>query len=188
VAIFFEALKSLGKDARVFGSSKVAAIGSKTAAKLADFGITTDFVPDVFTGRELGRQLLRSTNVHGKKILLLRSQIASNELVDVLVGGGAEVDNVAIYTATASKDDPSYLVGAIRKGTIDYVTFASPSSVEGFFEQINVDLFRVSDINVASIGPVTSERLEQFGIVVHITAKEHTLDGLLDAIEKNGVI
>ncbi|MBN2313041.1 MAG: uroporphyrinogen-III C-methyltransferase [Sedimentisphaerales bacterium] len=188
VAIFFEALKDLGKDARVFGSAKVAAIGSKTAAKLASFGVTADFVPDVFTGRELGRQLIRSTNVHGKKILLLRSQIASNELVDVLVGGGADVDNVALYTATASKDDPSYLVEAIRKGTIDYVTFASPSSVDEFFERISADLVKASKVKVTSIGPVTSERLEQFGIVVHVTASEHTLDGLLDAIEEYGVI
>ncbi len=187
VAIFFEALQKLGKDARVFGPTKVAAIGSMTAAKLTDFGLTADFVPDVFTGKELGRQLIRSTNVHGKKFLLLRSQIASDELVDILVRGGAEVDDVAVYTAKPVEDDSSSLVEAIRNGTVDYVAFASPSSVDAFFERIDVRSFRSSGIKAASIGPVTSERLEQFGIIAQITAKEHTLDGLLDAIEENGV-
>jgi uroporphyrinogen III methyltransferase/synthase len=185
VTVFFKALDDLGKDARVFGSAKVAAIGCMTAARLADFGIKTDFVPEVFTSRELGKQLIRSANVQGKKILLLRSQLASNELVELLAGAGAEVDNVAIYTAPAATSDPSWLIEAISRGTIDYVTFASPSSVDGFFEQIDVDLVRSSDIKVASIGPVTSERVEQLGVTVHITAKEHTLDGLLDAIEES---
>jgi uroporphyrinogen III methyltransferase/synthase len=184
VAIFFEALKGLGKDARVFGSARVAAIGSRTAAKLADFGITADFVPEVFTGRELGKQLIRSANVHGKKILLLRSQIASNELVELLVGAGADVDNVAVYTATVEKNDPSWLMEEMNRNTIDWLTFASPSSVDGFFEQVGSDWVRESHVKVASIGPVTSERLKQLGIMVHITAKEHTLDGLLDAIEE----
>jgi uroporphyrinogen-III synthase len=31
---------------------------------------------------------------------------------------------------------------------------------------------------------VTSERLKELGITVDVTAKEHTLDGLLDAIEE----
>ena len=184
VTIFFEALEGLGRDARVLGAAKVAAIGNKTAAKLADFGIKADFVPEVFTGRELGRRLVRSTNVKGKKVLLLRSQLASNELVELLTEAGAAVDNVAVYTATAEKSDPSRLVEAISDGTIDWLTFASPSSVDGFFEQIGSDWVSTSHVKVASIGPVTSERLGQLGITVHITAKEHTLDGLLDAIEE----
>ncbi|MHC4497206.1 MAG: uroporphyrinogen-III synthase, partial [Planctomycetota bacterium] len=98
VTTFFYALEELGKDARTFSSAKVAAIGSKTADRLSEFGIRVDFVPDVFTGRELGRQLIGFANLHDKKILLLRSAIASNELVEVLTESGAQVDNVAVYT------------------------------------------------------------------------------------------
>lgn len=185
VSIFFKALKSFDKDARVFGSAKVAAIGSRTAANLAEFGIQADFVPEVFTGRELGKQLIRSENVRGKKMLLLRSQLASNELVDLLAGAGAEVDNVAIYTAATEKNDPSWLVEAMNVGSIDWLTFASPSSVDGFFEQVGSNMVRASRVKVASIGPVTSERLNQLGIPIDVTAKKHTLDGLLDAIEKD---
>jgi uroporphyrinogen III methyltransferase/synthase len=184
VRIVFEALEALGKDARVFGSAKVAAIGKQTADSLARFGVRADFVPDVFTGRELGKQLIGAANVSGKKILLLRSQIASNELVELLSAGGAQVDNVAVYTAVTEKKEPSRLVTGIRNGTIDWLTFASPSSVDGFFEQVPAEAVGAGKVKVASIGPVTSERLKQLGVKVDVTASEHALDGLLDAIEE----
>jgi len=184
VAVFFEAMEQLGKDARVLGPAKVAAIGARTAARLANFGVRADFVPNVFTGRELGRQLIGFANLKGKRILLLRSQIASNELVELLGEAGAEVDNVAIYTAVTQKNESPRLVNAIREGTVDWLTFASPSSVDGFFEQVPADVVRSSRVKIASIGPVTSARLKQLGVKVDVTAQEHTLDGLLNAIEQ----
>jgi len=184
VTIFFEALEPLGKDARVMGPAKVAAIGAKTAERLASFGVRADFVPNVFTGKELGRQLIGFANVKGKSILLLRSQIASNELVELLGQAGAEVDNVAIYTAVTEKKDSARLASAIHEGSVDWITFASPSSVDGFFEQVAADVVRSGGVKVASIGPVTSARLKQLGVKVDVTAQEHTFDGLLNAIEQ----
>jgi uroporphyrinogen III methyltransferase/synthase len=184
VMTFFEVLGSLDKDARVFGAAKVAAIGSSTANRLAQFGIKTDFVPDTFTGGELGRQLLGFTNLHDKMVLLLRSAIASNELVDILTEGGAQVDNVAVYTATEVKNDTSTLVESLGEGTIDWVTFASPSSADALLGQIPAGAVNSSKARVASIGPVTSRRLTELGIKVDVTAAAHTIDGLLDSIEQ----
>jgi len=184
VAVFFDAMQSLGKDARVFGSTKIAVIGGKTAAKLSEFGIKADFVPGVFTGKELGRQLIAHTNLKDKKVLLLRSRIASNELVELLEKGDAEVNDVGIYTAEYEKSENGWLIDEINDGRIDWLTFASPSSVNGFFEQIPCDLISSSNVKVASIGPVTSDRLKALGVRVDITATEHTLDGLIDAIEQ----
>ncbi len=184
VTIFFETLQDLGKDTRVFGSAKIAAIGVETAAKLSEFGIKTDFVPSVFTSKELGRQLIGYTNLRSKKVLLLRSQLASNELVELLDKGGAEVQDVAVYTAVEQKSQSAWLIEEIGKGRIDWLTFASPSSVNGFFEQIRSDLVNSGNVKIASIGPVTSERLRALGLRVDVTAADHTLDGLLDAIER----
>ncbi len=184
VTVFCEALQGLGKDARVFGSAKIAAIGNGTAAKLSEFGIKADFVPSVFTGKELGKQLIAYTNLRGKKVLLLRSQLASNELVELLDKGGAEVQDVAVYTAVEQKSECTWLIEEIRNGRIDWLTFASPSSVNGFFEQIRSDLVNSGDVKVVSIGPVTSERLKTLGVRIDVTATDHTLDGLLDAIEQ----
>ncbi|MBN2594239.1 MAG: uroporphyrinogen-III C-methyltransferase [Sedimentisphaerales bacterium] len=184
VTTFFDALEKLGKDARVFAFAKIAAIGDKTADRLGEFGIKADFVPGVFTSRELGKQLIGFTNLQNKKILLLRSQLASNELVETLAGAGAEVDNVAVYTAISANSESGWLADGISKGTIDWLTFASPSSVDGFFEQFDSKAVNSSNAKVASIGPVTSERLKGLDVKVDVTAREHTLDGLLDSIEE----
>ena len=184
VSVFFDAIQSLGKDARVFGSAKIAAIGSRTAESLGWFGIKADFVPDVFTGKELGNQLVGFANLRDKKILMLRSELASSELVEILSEAGAQVDNVETYTAVAAKSNPAGLTDEIRDGSVDWLTFASPSSVNGFFEQINGEMVNSSNVRVASVGPVTSKRLIELGIKVDVTAKEHTLDGLLDAVEE----
>ena len=184
VAVFFEALQSLNKDARVFGSTKIAAIGGKTAAKLSEFGIKADFVPGVFTSKELGRQLIAHTNLKGKKVLLLRSKIASKELTDLLEKAGAKVQDVTVYTAEQQKSKSDWLIEEINKGWIDWLTFASPSSVNAFFEQIPGDMVNSANVKIASIGPVTSECLKNLGVRVDITATEHTLDGLVDVIEQ----
>ena len=181
--IFFDCLRSLARDARVFGSAKIAAVGSETAAKLSEFGIKPDFVPGIFTGKELAKQLIGYTNLQGKKILLLRSKLASNELAELLVAAGADVDDVPVYTTATEKSECSWLIEKIESGRVDWLTFCSSSSVRGFFEQISSELINSSDIKVASIGPATSEQLKNLGIRVDVQAAVHTVDGLLAAIE-----
>jgi len=184
VTAFFDALEKLGKDARIFGSAKIAAIGGSTANRLSEFGIKADFVPGIFTSRELGKQLIGFTNLRNKKILLLRSQLASNELLEILAGAGAQVDNISVYTAITAKSESAWLAEGLGGGTINWLTFASPSSVDGFFEQIGCEAVNSGKVKVASIGPVTSQRLKELGVKVDVTAKEHTLEGLLDAVEE----
>jgi len=184
VSIFFDYLQSLQKDSRVFASAKIAAIGSETAAKLNEFSIKADFVPTAFTSKELGKQLIGFTNLKGKKVLLLRSQLASNELGELLEQAGAQLDDIAVYTAVTEESESNRLTERISGSAVDWLTFASPSSVKGFFAQIKSDLINSSNVKVASIGPVTSEQLKNLGIRVDVTAEEHTTDGLLAAIER----
>jgi uroporphyrinogen III methyltransferase/synthase len=96
---------------------------------------------------------------------------------------GAKVTNQPVYTTVTEKSDATQLIEKIKNASVEWLTFASPSSVRGFFEQIPKDLVNSSKVNVASIGPVTSEQLKTLGLKVNIEATEHTLDGLLEAIE-----
>ena len=185
VTIFFESLRDLGKDARVLGSAKVAAIGEQTAARLADFGIRADFVPGEFTSKELALQLAGFANLKNKKVLLLRSEIASDELVELLQKSGAAVESVPIYTAVKTEGKTDWLLEKMRNNQVHWLTFASPSSAKMFFEQLPPRVVNSSGVQVASIGPVTSEQLQQLGVRVDVTAAKHTIEGLLDAIERS---
>jgi len=185
VTVFFDSLHSLNKDARVFGSAKIASMGSKTADELSGFGINPDFVPTVFTSAELGKQLIRFTNLQGKKILLLRSELASQELVHLLKKAGADIHDVPLYTIEKQTPDSADLIQKIKASQIHWLTFASPSSVRIFFEQISAGLVNSADVKVASIGPVTSSQLKDLGVKVDLEAPEHTIAGLLASVEKS---
>jgi len=199
VAIFFDYLEGIGRDARIFGRAKVAAIGAETAAKLREFGLRADFVPAVYTSEELGKGLIdfvqtskgkkarsgMGGDLGQKRILLLRSELASNELAELLKAAGAEVDEVAVYSITAKKGKSEWLKQKIAAGAVDWITFASPFSVRVFFEKVPAEVINSSDVKVASIGPVTSKQLEELGIKVDVEPAEHTIEGLLEAIEED---
>ena len=182
VEIFFDAINKLGKDARIFKKARIAAVGSITAARLRDFGIKADFVPDIYTGRELGKQLAKLENLDGRKILLLRSAIASKELAEKLKKTGVIVDDIQLYTTETATCDTTHLVDAIRKGRIHWLTFTSSSTVRGFFEQIGTDVIKKAKIRIASIGPATTEQLKKLRLKVDIEAIPHTTDGLINAL------
>jgi len=183
VSFFFEALESLNKDCRVFASARIAAIGIETTARLREFGIKADLVPTVFSSKELGKQLIAFTNLQNKKVLLLRSESASTELVKLLTEAKAEVTEKPVYTIEPEKSESEWLTQKISKRGIDWITFASPSAVKAFFKQVSTDLVNSSGVKVASIGPITSEQLKNAGVRVDVEAEEHTIDGLLAAIE-----
>jgi uroporphyrinogen III methyltransferase/synthase len=183
VSIFFEALERLNKDCRVFASARIAAIGTQTAGRLRQFGITPDFVPTAFTSAELGEQLIAFTSLQNKKVLLLRSEAASNELVDLLATAGADVTETPLYAVEPQRAELDWLTEKITKGEIDWITFASPSAAKAFFDQIPADLVNSSAVKVASIGPITSNQLSDLSVRIDTEAKNHTIDGLLDVIE-----
>jgi uroporphyrinogen III methyltransferase/synthase len=183
VSFFFEALEKLNKDARVFASAKIAAIGTQTAGRLRQFGIIPDFIPTEFTSAELGKQLIAFRNLKNKKVLLLRSEAASNQLVDILVTAGADVTDTPVYTIEPEETEPDWLIDRIKNGQIDWLTFASPSAAGYFFQQITPESVNSSSSKVASIGPVTSKQLQDLNIAVDTEAEDHTFDALLDAIE-----
>jgi len=183
VETFFAALTKMNKDARVFGSAKIAAIGSETSAKLTDFGIKTDFVPPEYTSKALAKALIESTSLKGRKILLLRSQLATDDLPQMLETAGAAVESVPIYTHEKNLCELKNVSEMLAEKSIDWITFASPFAVTCFFEQIPADFVKSSGAKVASIGPVTSSRLTEAGVKIDVEAAEHTIDGMLIAIE-----
>lgn len=183
VRVFFDFLRAVGKDSRVFGPLKIAAIGKRTAEQLGQFGLKADFVPDSFTSKDLASGLVKFIDVREKKVLLLRSELANKDLEDILVANGANITKASVYDIELVKSDAKDLQEKIKAGGVDCITFASPSAASSLFEQVDVNLVKSHNIVIASVGPVTSARLSEIGINVNVEATEHTMDGLLDAIE-----
>ncbi|MBN1124320.1 MAG: uroporphyrinogen-III C-methyltransferase [Sedimentisphaerales bacterium] len=180
----FKALHSTGKDARAFGTAKVACIGKQTADILEPFGIRADFVPTKYTSEIMAKELAETESLTGKCILLLRSGIAPKDLVEAFTSAGAKVDDIAVYTVKPNTEKNEAILEQIKAGEIDWVTFTSSSTVRSFFDQIPIQLARSTGVKIGSIGPVATQQVKDLGLEPTVEADVHTVDGLLAAIEK----
>jgi uroporphyrinogen III methyltransferase / synthase len=181
VDAFFERLSALDADARYVGEVKIAAIGSKTAARLREHGLRADLVPAVFVSEEIGPALIEATR-DGETILIYGAQEARDALPSMLEDAGRTVTVVAAYK-TIFEVDPEF---AQKVASADVLTFTSASSVRGFAELLGGDeaaCVAAREKLVACIGPITADEADEAGIHVDVVADVSTTEGLLDALE-----
>jgi uroporphyrinogen III methyltransferase/synthase len=179
VDAFFRRLSELRLDARALGGLKVAAIGPATAKALEGEGISPDFLPEVYSSEGLSTGLKKRA-IRGKRFLLPRADIADKGLAEGLVGLGAEVDEIAAYKTVPLTEEMDKRV--ILSGQIDVIAFTSSSAVTSLISAFGK---KVPEINakIACIGPKTAETAVKAGLKVDIVAREHTMPGLVTAIE-----
>lgn len=121
----FDRLYKAGLDARSLGSLKIAAIGKSTAARLKDFGIAADLIPDNESSKGLVEEFSK-IDVKGKKFLLPQAEISSKELPDGLQSMGADIEKVTVYKTVDIEP------GDIDFDYIDQILFTSGSTVRAF--------------------------------------------------------
>jgi uroporphyrinogen III methyltransferase/synthase len=178
-------LLATGRDIRLFGSAKIAAIGAPTAAAInRELACRVDLCPDQFVAEALADQLLAAEPMREKRILLLRADIGRPILVDRLRAAGALVRNISIYETRRPAALPPGVGEQIRSGEIDWITFTSSSTAKNFLELFGppTDLQK---IKTASIGPITSQTLRELGIPITVEAQRSDIDGLVQSILSN---
>jgi uroporphyrinogen III methyltransferase / synthase len=184
VAAVFDVLAEAGLDARALGGVRIATVGQATATVLRAHGLVSDVMPDQFTTRALGETLV-AEGVSGKRILLPRADLATTELPEVLEAGGAIVENVVAYQVSPAKELPADALGAIENGHVDWLTFTSAATARNFLTlAVKHELTeKLTNMKVASIGPVTTQAIVELGLSVTVEANPHTIAGLTRAIE-----
>ncbi len=180
VCAFFDCMRENGLDIRRLGQAKICAIGPKTKEALEEKGLVVAAMPEKFVAESV-IECLQPLLQPGERILLPRSDLARKVLVDALVQMGMQVDEViAYYTKKVDRFDAEILE-KLRDKSIHIVTFTSSSTVKNFMELIG-DVALLQGIKLASIGPVTTKTLAEFGLTPDIEAKDYTIAGLYDAI------
>lgn len=179
----FERIAYASLDARAFGRSKVAAVGSTTAALLMQRGIRADLVPPKFTAADVADALGRGSG----RILLPRVAGAPPDVVDALSSNGWSVREVTAYrNLPAGRDTPG--AAAVSTRRFDVVTFTSASTVLNFLqvagtpEQLGLESGGGGNRAVACIGPVTAKAASEAGLRVDVVAEEHSVPGLVRAL------
>jgi uroporphyrinogen-III synthase len=165
------------------GLAKIAAVGSATRSALEKEGLEATLVPAEFSGSGLAAEL--SAAIAGKKVVLPRSDRASEELPSLLRKAGAKVTEVVTYRTAGPETFDRSVVEAIVNGQADAVTFFSPSAFREFQNLVGPDALAKWDSRVvfAAVGPVTAEAIRSAGLPVVIGADEATTTSLVAALE-----
>jgi uroporphyrinogen III methyltransferase/synthase len=180
VRFFWERLERTGRDARALGGTRLAAIGPVTAGELAARGLHPDLVPEQYVAEAV---LAALGQVEGQRILLPRTDIARPLLAQGLRDAGAAVDAVVAYrTVAASRKDGEMIRQMLAAGEIDVLTFTSSSTVRNFLTALEPLPDLPEGTVVACIGPITAQTAEASGLPIHVSASEHTIEGLLEAL------
>jgi uroporphyrinogen III methyltransferase/synthase len=181
VNAFFELFYKLYNDAREIGGAKIAAIGPATAQRVKDFRLHVDLQPEEFVAEAVVREFKKQGGVENLRILLARAEKARDVLPKELSAMGGIVDEAFAYrTVPETRDDNGARRRLVEEGA-DLITFTSSSTVENFMA---LGLPWPADMQVASIGPVTSKTARDLGLNVDIEARRHDVPGLVEAIRK----
>jgi uroporphyrinogen III methyltransferase/synthase len=186
VDAFFDYFFKAFEDLRDIGGVRIAAVGSATAAKLRDLHLKVDLMPDEYVTRKIIAAFRSFESIENLRMLLVRAQVANAELPKALEEGGAIVDDVAIYKTVPETEDRNGAAARFAEAGADWITFTSSSTVQNFHARFNLPqlLKQHPNTKLASIGPETSKALIELGLKPTVQAKEHTIDGLVKALQQ----
>jgi uroporphyrinogen III methyltransferase/synthase len=155
------------RDARAFGTARVAVIGSATASAVRAWHLEPDLVPGEAVAESLLDALLAEP---AGRALLPRAAVGRDVLPTGLRDAGWTVDVVEAYRTVPAE------VAAVDA---DAITFLSSSAVDAYVDANGTN--RLPPV-VACIGPATAATARARGIEVDVEADEHSIDGVVDGI------
>ncbi len=183
VTMFFQRLKTLGRDIRDLKGLRIGAIGPKTSARLQALGLIVNAFPEEYRAEALADVI---GEVKGSRVLIARAQIARDILPKTLEARGAEVTVATVYRTLKPRRLASEIKKRLLDHDIDVVTFTSSSTVDGFMQHVSAREKRLifKHTKAAAIGPITAATLRDHGIHPAIRAKRYTIEALAKAIVK----
>jgi uroporphyrinogen III methyltransferase/synthase len=151
------------RDARAFGSARVAAVGGATADALRAEGVEADLVPAEHSARGLVEVFPRADAEGAGPVLFPSADIAPDTIEQGLAELGWEVRRVVAYrTVPAAAPEPELLARVARA---DALVLTATSSVHAFLALRTPEGERVPvPAHVVCIGPATGEAARAAGM------------------------
>lgn len=180
---FFEAFFAVYEDIRELGGARIAAVGPGTASELKKRGIMVDVMPKKAVAEELIAEFDRKADEFGGvanvTMLWVHSEKGRDVIYKELMKRQAIVDECIAYNVAPEEDDPTGARKRLAEEGADIIAFTSSSTVRHFMA-LNIPL--PAGCRIASIGPVTTGTLQEFGLSPAIEAPFHNIPSLVDAI------
>ncbi len=187
-----DALQLTSRLLAILERTTVIVRGAKPAAALRSRGVRMDLTArDPHTTSEV-IELLRNLDLQGQRVVVQRYGTVNEALDEALEARGAAVVEVPVYRWSLPADTKPLadLLDALALGRVDAVAFTTAAQVRNLF-QLADQLDRrkalvvgLSHTLVASIGPVCTKALAQYGIQANIEADPPKLGPFVQALDK----
>ena len=158
--------------------AKICAIGPATRAAVEALHVKVDLMGKEYVAEGL-LEAFAAHDLQGKRVLLPRAAVARDLVPVELARRGARIDVVDAYRTVPPED----LAGRVRDVFArrpDCITFTSSSTVQNFVEAGGASL--LEGVQVASIGPITTQTARDLGVAVTTQAHPFTVEGLVEAV------
>jgi uroporphyrinogen-III synthase len=182
VKFYFCLLKKEGISPDTF-NNRYGVVGTTTKKTLESYGKQASFVPNVFTGKQLAKELLQLDSTT-KKTLLPKGNLAKNDATSQLQNSGWTCDDWVIYETYLPDESRSFLSQMLSNQKLDVLTFTSSSAVHHFMKVVKEDQLesKVLDKVIATIGPVTKQTAENYGLDVHVCPTIFTMEKMMEEL------
>jgi uroporphyrinogen-III synthase len=189
-----EALLTLYPQERITAAlhkTRLVARGPKPVSALKELGLQPAFTaPEPNTWREVLSTLKAAIEIRGKRVAIQEYGIPNKDLVAGLESLGAIVISIPIYRWALPEDLAPLrkALVAILRGEVDVALFTNGAQVEHLFEVATADKAAESlrrackRLVVASVGPVCTQVLEEFGINPDIEPPHPKMGSLVVAV------
>ncbi|MFC1661622.1 uroporphyrinogen-III C-methyltransferase [Gemmatimonadota bacterium] len=166
-----------GGDARVLSPVKIAALGSGTAERLADYHLKADLAPEKVNVPSMAETLM--AGAPGGALLLARASGDQPVLAEELEERGAAVDQIAVYRTVEIEEPNQDVADALAAGEVSWITVTSSPTARSLVRVYGESLRKS---RIVSISPLTSASLQELGHEPEMEASPHTLEGMVDAL------
>ena len=164
----------VGSAAAEHPDVRLAAVGSRTAQRLADLaGRPPDVVPSVQRGAALATRLMEVMEP-ASSVLLAVADRADPALGQTLSAAGHRVRSVVAYRTVLTPPDPATVP------PVDALLLTSGSTARSWVEGMGTDR---TPPYVVAMGPATAEAAREVGLRVDAVATEQSLPGLVSTLD-----
>lgn len=180
VNLFFDYLIKSQIDIRDLHHLKIATVGSATKNALEDRGLMVDYMPSAFNSSNLAEGLVEKLN-EDDEVLILRAKLGSKQLLDIFEKNSVTYKNISIYDTVMDISEKGNAEVLFEKNKIDFITFSSSSTVEGF---VNIfENYDFGDVRCICIGEQTATTAKKYGFNIVMSDKA-TIDSMILKIKE----
>jgi len=181
VEVFADRMDALDVHPNQLAALRVATVGRATAAAVAYAGLNLTLIPKSVTADALAAKL-RQVMRPGARVLYPRSAMGRDVLPNELRTEGFEVVAIDAYRTLPEPNVDQRVVDRVRRGEVDLITFASPSSVRQVIALFGMDCVSLKTIPVVCAGPVTAQAAREAGLLVTAVSESPDAAAMSEAI------